>query len=377
MKKDTFLYVSAFLMDSCFAIVGICVPLYALQFGATYDDLGHINAWGALAYSVTSLVSGRLSDRMGYRQIMRIGSFCLFLAFVGYIGVNRIWHFILLSVLTAVAIAHYWPPMQAYLGRGKSRDVILPALGRFNVAWTLGVFIGPAAGGVLFAFHPFSGFILSGFFVLLLFLGLIVVPILESEPGVAATRSVIATSGHFLPLALLANFATFFAIGLIRALFPKLATDLGISPNLLGYLLALIAFDPTRGFLFDVADGSMAIPSVTYYFCSASSCFWPRFDRHRYRADCFCLWFFAAGRAYWGDVHSEHFLQFVRRRTRRPSHGYSRSDCGEWIFIWPAPRRPCCRAFQCAIALSDGQYGYSGDDWYSVVDPQNECTSGG
>lgn len=250
MKKDTFLYVNAFLMDSCFSIVGICVPLYALQFGATYDDLGHINAWGALAYSVTSLVSGRLSDRMGYRQIMRIGSFCLFLAFVGYIGVNRIWHFILLSVLTAVAIAHYWPPMQAYLGRGKSRDMLLPALGRFNVAWTLGVFVGPAAGGVLFSFHPFSGFILSGLFVLLLFVGLIVVPILEPEPGVATARSVVATSGHFFPLALLANFATFFVIGFIRTLFPKLATDLGISPDLLGFLLALIALTQLAVFYF-------------------------------------------------------------------------------------------------------------------------------
>ncbi|MDE2723931.1 MAG: MFS transporter [Gemmatimonadota bacterium] len=266
MKKDTFLYINAFLMDCCFAIVGVCVPLHALQFGATYDDLGHINAWGALAYTLTSLVSGRLADRMGYRPVMTVGCVFLALAFVGYIGVYRIWHFILLSVLTAVAIAHYWPPMQAYLGRGKSRDMLLPALGRFNVAWTLGVFVGPAAGGVLFVFHPFSGFVLSGFFVFLLFLGLIVVPILESEPGVAATRSVVATSGHFFPLALLANFATFFVIGLIRALFPKLATDLGISPDLLGFLLALIALTQLVDFYL-VRSSVVLLPSILMRDC--------------------------------------------------------------------------------------------------------------
>ena len=250
MKKDTFLYINAFLMDCCFAIVGVCVPLHALRFGATYDDLGHINAWGALAYTLTSLVSGRLADRMGYRLVMTVGCVFLALAFVGYIGVNHIWHFVLLSVLTAVAIAHYWPPMQAYLGRGKSRDMLLPALGRFNVAWTLGVCIGPAAGGELFEFHPFSGFLLSGFLVVLLFAGLLVVPVVESEPDVVNRRSVTATSGHFLPLALLANFATFFAIGLVRALFPKLAIDLDISPSLLGYLLALIALTQLAVFYF-------------------------------------------------------------------------------------------------------------------------------
>ena len=253
MKKDTFLYISAFLMDSCFAIVGVCVPLHALQFGATYDDLGWISTCGAFAYSLTSLVSGRLSDRMGYRPVMTIACIFLVLAFVGYLGVNRIWHFVVLSVLVGVAIAHYWPPMQAWLGRGKSRDRLLPALGRFNVAWTLGVCIGPAAGGELFEFHPFSGFILGGFLVVLLFAGLLVVPILESESGAAgggAKRSVTATAGHFLPLALLANFATFFAIGLVRALFPKLATDLGFSPSLLGYLLALIALTQLAVFYF-------------------------------------------------------------------------------------------------------------------------------
>ena len=158
-----------------------------------------------------------------------------------------------LSVLTAVAIAHYWPPMQAWLGRGKPRDRLLPALGRFNVAWTLGVCIGPAAGGELFEFHPFSGFILGGVFVGLLFVGLLAVPISESGPDTThsrAKRSVAAPSGHFLPLALLANFATFFAIGLVRALFPKLATDLGISPSLMGHLLALTALTQLAVFYF-------------------------------------------------------------------------------------------------------------------------------
>jgi MFS family permease len=252
VKKEYFLYISAFLMDGSFAIVSICIPLHALQFGATYEDLGFISASGALVYSVSCLFSGRLADRIGYRRIMTVACFLIALAFIGYLSIDRIWHFALLSVLSAVAISYYWPPLQAWLGRGKPRHVLLPTLGRFNVAWALGVFIGPALGGTLFEIHPLSGFVLGGVLVGLLFVGMTLLPVHESDS--VAESGVVQSSatqfGHFLPLALLANFATFFAIGVVRSLFPKLATDLGITPGLLGYLLAMIAMGQLAAFYF-------------------------------------------------------------------------------------------------------------------------------
>lgn len=244
MKKETFLYVSAFLMDGSFAVVGICVPLLAIGIGATYDDLGIIGACGAFAYSIACLVSGNLSDRLGYRRVMTIASFFVGVAFISYGGVGQIWHFIFLSVCTALAIAHYWPPLQAWLGQNKPRSDLLHSLGRFNIAWALGVCVGPIIGGQMFEADPYRGFIVGSSVVFLIFLGLLIAPVLETQAETKNKEvdlSVRAQSTHFLPLALLANFATFFSIGVVRSLFPKLATDLGIAPGLLGYLLALIA----------------------------------------------------------------------------------------------------------------------------------------
>ena len=63
----------------------------------------------------------------------------------------------------------------------------------------------------------------------------------ESAPVELEEESAsIAAARRFLPVAWIANFATFFATGVIRALFPKLATDLGVATEHLGYLMALI-----------------------------------------------------------------------------------------------------------------------------------------
>ena len=74
MKKEPFLYTISFVIDAGFGVVGIAVPLLALQLGATYDELGLIGAVSFLVYSLGSVVSGRLSERLGYRRTMIVAS---------------------------------------------------------------------------------------------------------------------------------------------------------------------------------------------------------------------------------------------------------------------------------------------------------------
>ena len=251
MKKEPFLYGVAFLVDGCMAIVGLCVPLVALGLGATYDDLGMIGTVGAVVYSGCCLFSGRLADRFGYRLVMALATLGVGFAYVGYLFVSHIWHLIVLAGLVSVAIAHFFSPLQAWLGRGKSRRYLLRDLGRFNVAWSLGFLIGPVAGGFMFEAHPNSAFVLGMVLMGVMFVAFMVLPIHETDDEQVEDPSVsMPLARSFLPMAFVANFATFFAIGTLRSLFPKLATDLGIVPGTLGGLMALIGLAQLTAFYF-------------------------------------------------------------------------------------------------------------------------------
>ncbi len=244
MKKESFLYICAFLMDGCFALIGLCIPLLALQMDATYDDLGSISAVGALAYSVSCLISGRLSDYIGYRRVMAIACCMVAIIFTAYLFISQIWHLAVLSALMGLTISNFWPPLQAWLGQRKTQHELRQSLGRFNIAWSSGFIVGPALGGNLFETHPQIAFAMCACISSFISLGLLYFTIRETASSVASTPQ--TSSPHpqarqFLQMAWLANFATFFSIGTVRSLFPKLATDMGISPGHIGYLVALLA----------------------------------------------------------------------------------------------------------------------------------------
>jgi MFS family permease len=249
VTKESFLYAIAFLMDGCMAIVGLCVPLVALQLGATYEDLGMIGAVGAAIYSVCCLFSGRLADRFGYRQIMSLAILGVGIVYVGYLYVEHIWHLLLLAGFMSLAISHFWPPLQAWLGRGKSRLRLLQDLGRFNVAWSLGFFVGPIVGGYMFKTQPDTAFLIGVILMGGIFVAFLSLRIQERDEGrKSEATETMPLARVFLPMAFVANFATFFSIGTVRSLFPKLATDLGIEPEILGALMALIGLAQLTSF---------------------------------------------------------------------------------------------------------------------------------
>lgn len=249
MKKETFLYAIAFLMDGCMAVVGLCVPLVALQLGATYDDLGQIGAVGAAIYSLCCLFSGRIADRFGYRQIMACATLGVGFVYIGYLYVTEIWHLVVLAGCMSLSISHFWPPLQAWLGQRKKRQMLLRDLGRFNVAWSLGFLVGPAVGGVLFEVQTNSAFYLGLFLMFAMFVAFLVLRVYEVEDTTDDEHvETMPLARLFLPLAFVANFATFFCIGTVRTLFPKLATDLGIDPGILGVLMSLIGLAQLTAF---------------------------------------------------------------------------------------------------------------------------------
>ena len=242
IKKESLLYTFAFLVDGCISVVWFCIPLLALQLGASYEDLGALGAIGSLTYALSCLLAGRLSDRVGYRSTIIYTCFLIGLIFSSYLLVTRVVHMLILSAITGVIVAGLWPPLQAWIGQGKEDRKLLHALGGYNISWSLGVLVGPVLGGLLYALYPTGIFAFCAGLIGLLAIGLITVRVREEDAFVAelSESTSFPLARKFLPIAWTANFATFFSGGAIRSLFPKLAGDLEISAELLGYLLGLI-----------------------------------------------------------------------------------------------------------------------------------------
>tara|TARA_Y100001934_G_scaffold154267_1_gene184889 strand:+ start:114 stop:1199 length:1086 start_codon:yes stop_codon:yes gene_type:complete len=228
-------------MDGGSAVVSLCVPLLAIEVGGSYDDLGALRATHALTYAVGAFFLGRLADRVGYQRAMAACCLAMTVIYLGYYRVDAVAQLFGLALLTGLGLAAFWPSVQAWLGREQNRAGLRRAIGGFNMSWSLGLIVGPGVAGALYAAYADFSFVLAAILAAALCVAITLVRVRESAPVELEEESAsIAAARRFLPVAWIANFATFFATGVIRALFPKLATDLGVATEHLGYLMALI-----------------------------------------------------------------------------------------------------------------------------------------
>ncbi|MGD8237104.1 MAG: MFS transporter, partial [Armatimonadota bacterium] len=152
-KGRSGLYVVAFVLDMMLATGGFAVPLHAIALGATPLQLGVIGS-SPFAYTLACLFSGRLSDRLGRRNVAAVG--CV-LAGCGYFVIP---HTPTLTALfgivvgIAFSIALIWPPVQAWLSEQPDRRPLSRSVGIFNVSWTAGLASGVIVGSRLAELDP-------------------------------------------------------------------------------------------------------------------------------------------------------------------------------------------------------------------------------
>ena len=240
MTKERLIYALAFVMDGCFGLVGLSVPLLAVSLGAQYDDLGLIGATGASVYAVCCLATGRFLKRWSHQRTAAVSAAGVVICFAAYTLAESVWHIMVIAACVGLVLSAFWPTLQSWIAEGNGGERLIRILGTFNICWGAGMMVGPALGGQLFAIDPHLPFAVCSVAVVCVFLALTF-----ARP---ATHAVVEspdthhppTDRRFLTISWMANFATFFATGLVRALFPKFATDAGISPGLLGQMMAII-----------------------------------------------------------------------------------------------------------------------------------------
>jgi MFS family permease len=267
MSQPVILYLACLLMDMSVAGVTFAISRRAAELGAGSSALGWLGAVWIGVYALLALVTGRFSDRVGRRKLAITG--CVIAASMALACslTTRIGLLLAFSAVFGCGLACFWPSIIAWLGEGLTGHALAVRLTIFGVAWNIGLLSGFAMSGVLYRHGSSLAFYVSTsaivlIAILLLLPGRNVVEVsvrdaLDEAAGTAATTppNVVVASvpdapdeataatappkgRGFRKTAWLANFASNFALAGAAALFPQLATHLGINAAVHGGLLA-------------------------------------------------------------------------------------------------------------------------------------------
>jgi MFS family permease len=123
-----------------------------------------------------------------------------------------------------------------------------------NMAWTASHLIGPVISGFLFGLHPKIPFLFAAGLSSILFI--LSYQSIHDRPGIAKANEPVAETSsqtwrkNFLYSVWIANFMSWFILGNARYQFPKLARELGSSPQTVGLLMGCLGFSLFSGFFF-------------------------------------------------------------------------------------------------------------------------------
>ncbi len=239
---SSFLLTSAFLMQMLTGIVGIAVPIYAAELGASPLLLGFIGATGGLIYSFMPLASGVLSDRFRKKTFVFTSTFLYGLSCLLYSIVEDPYMLIPVKALEWISVSLFWPSVEALLVEASEVNVE-ETLRRFNLSWGSATIVGPMIGGSLISVigvkTPFiTALIIS---LTLAFLAVVMVKerlkdelVGESETLASIENRSVSIVGAIVEILLFSSIG-----GVIFNLFPAYAVSLGIPAYTVGLIMLI------------------------------------------------------------------------------------------------------------------------------------------
>ena len=247
------LYFLPFLVDFMMGGAAIAVSLFAIFLGASPLMLGVLGFFPGIVYISLCFLFGKLSETWPRKNLVGLGLFFYILSSLILCLSSRIYQLCLSTLLIGVGAAMFWPTMEAWVAEREEKRHLAHKMGLFNASWSIGMVLGPLAGGVLFGisrklpfyFAFFAGWV--GFFILLKAAS-------ENFPAKNTTPSSKpfypedSVPSFYLNISRVANFTLWFSLGIVRYIFPKLATNLGMPSYLLGLLMSTLFISQTLTF---------------------------------------------------------------------------------------------------------------------------------
>lgn len=228
----------------------------ALELSSTF--LGLLMAIALTLFTILAIPFGQLSDRVNRRSMLYVGCFLLAAISIGLRFCTNKYHLLLLFPGIGISMALFWPAYEAWLAEREDEGKLLHRVMLFNLFWSIGVTLGPAISGYLYQdINPFRPFNLACIGGLLTFCVILIQKsdstdfitdnTQEQTEIIYPSTSVRET---YLNLGRCANFASWFTLGVLRRLAPKLTKEAGILTTTFGNFMLALGGVQTITFLF-------------------------------------------------------------------------------------------------------------------------------
>ncbi|NPV47725.1 MAG: MFS transporter [Armatimonadetes bacterium] len=233
------------LVDLAVSCVVLGAQFLAIELGASPLVLGLIGTVGSLAYALSCVVSGTVSDRLGRKPLAVMACVVSAAVWLAMGRASNPYHLVALAPLSGAALAFFWPPAQAWLGElsGASPQRLNHNLSLFNIAWTTGIMTGPWVAGQTWEYGHVLPFVIGTALGLLGAAILLAIPARLAngpQPPAVSVSAPPRLVHLFLLLAWVGNWASWYARGTVSTLYPKLGLDLAHSHALVGTLILIL-----------------------------------------------------------------------------------------------------------------------------------------
>ena len=254
--------VAPFGMDLVLSLYSLAAPLLLIELKANPVELGLIGSITSAVHMGLAHRMGPYSDRFGRRRLILIAplllaSSCLIAVIAGQVKVV-----LMLSAINGLCLSLFWPPFQAWVAERQTGSGLARDIGTLNLAWTAAYVAGPVISGFLFSVQRKLPFLFAAGMALLLFL--LSYGSIHDQGGISREKQpprhaeIPNRQKHFLYIAWIANFMSWFLLANARYQFPKLARELGTSPQVVGILLGFLGFSLFLGFFYSPGKPALA-----------------------------------------------------------------------------------------------------------------------
>jgi MFS family permease len=146
LNKDIYILLSAVLIMhiASYIVIPVLPIIFKTEKGINPTEIGIIIGAGSIAFQVGNVISGAISDRIGKKTTMIIGSIIQTLAFVGYGLSDSYFLLLLFSSTNGVGSGIYAPTLKAALSvlASESADTRTTAFSLRGIAANIGTSIG-------------------------------------------------------------------------------------------------------------------------------------------------------------------------------------------------------------------------------------------